>query len=165
MKQIIGLSVAVILSLASTQAYAQAKIPITITDLGILPGGTGSMASAINDSGEVVGGADVPSGDVHAFLWTAKGGMQDIGGLPGANGTHGSGINIQGQVVGYSGQLDRTTGQWAANWPRAFLWTANQGMLELPKLPGSGFDAAFAINNQGKIVGQSAARAVIWQKK
>ncbi len=95
----------------STQAFNQVDTRITITDLGLLPGGTSSVANAINDNGEVVGGADVANGDIHAFLWTARNGMQDIGGLPGTNYASATDINLRGQVVGSSGLVDWTTGE------------------------------------------------------
>ena len=53
--------------LAGAQSY-------TVTDLGTLPGGTSSGATAINDHGSVVGSADA-SGVEHAFLWTSSSGM------------------------------------------------------------------------------------------
>ena len=86
-------------------------------DLGTL-GGTYSGASAINEWGQVAGGADTAGGTVlinHAFRWTASGGMQDLGTLGGDYGSSASAINARGQVAGYSSTPDGTT--------HAFLWT------------------------------------------
>src|SRR2546423_1329172 len=41
-----------------------------LEDLGTLPGGTNSFASAINNRGQVTGFADTADGVSHAFLWT-----------------------------------------------------------------------------------------------
>jgi probable HAF family extracellular repeat protein len=70
-------------------------------DLGTL-GGVGTEAFGINDVGQVVG-YGTTSEDVarHAFIWTARGGMQDLYPLTGM--TDGRAINNRGQVVG----LDR----------------------------------------------------------
>jgi probable HAF family extracellular repeat protein len=51
-----------------------------IQNLGTLPGGITSGASAINVNGEVIGNS-VDSQASHAFRWTASGGMQDLNDL------------------------------------------------------------------------------------
>jgi probable HAF family extracellular repeat protein len=48
-------------------AYA---VQVTITDLGTLPGYSGSSPEAINASGQVVGWSEDSSGDSHAVLWS-----------------------------------------------------------------------------------------------
>ena len=69
----------------------------TVKDLGTL-GGSRSDAQAINDSGEIVGGSETPSGDNHAFLYSG-GRMRDLGTLGGSS-SYASGINNSGQIVG-----------------------------------------------------------------
>ena len=75
-------------------------IQYTVTDLGTLPGGSGSEAWGINASGEVVGYASNSSGYQHAFLYS-NGTMKDLGTLPGLySASCAYGINASGQVVG-----------------------------------------------------------------
>src|SRR5262249_30943758 len=79
----------------------------TVTDLGTL-GGPTSTATAINNSGQVAGSADLANGLTHAFLFTA-GKMTDLGGLPGYNFTTATAINDSGQVIGYSRNMTDNT--------------------------------------------------------
>ena len=65
-------------------------------DLGTL-GGASSSAYGINDSGQVVGQADTPGGQHHAFLYNG-GKMIDLGTLGGAN-SSAHDINDSGQIV------------------------------------------------------------------
>ena len=53
--------------------FAVAASAITVTDLGTLPGGTFSVAVAINDRGEVVGNGNGPGSFTHAILWRISG--------------------------------------------------------------------------------------------
>jgi probable HAF family extracellular repeat protein len=52
-------------------------------DLGTL-GGKSGRATAVNNAGQVVGGADIANKDLrHAFIWSESDGMRDLGILPG----------------------------------------------------------------------------------
>ena len=76
--------------------------PVTgMQDLGTL-GGSFSMASAINDEGQVVGQANI-EGDLagHAFTWR-DGIMTDLGTLPGDTSSRAVTIDSDGQIFGYS---------------------------------------------------------------
>src|SRR5436190_1549543 len=70
----------------------------SITDLGMLPGGTQSVAHGLNALGWVVGTADTAAGDFHAFL-AVGGPLVDLGTLGGQTSTATS-LNAAGQVVG-----------------------------------------------------------------
>ncbi|HZZ94286.1 MAG TPA: hypothetical protein VFE23_17125 [Usitatibacter sp.] len=128
----------------------------TVIELGTL-GGPTSEAFAISENVMmVVGDSDLTQGDYRAFLW-AKGEMYNLGLLPGDTGSYATGVNNKGQVVGvsYSGASSR-----------AFLWEAGR-MQELPGLGGV-YDAAYAINAGGTVVGSSLSadgvyRAAYWK--
>jgi probable HAF family extracellular repeat protein len=51
------------------------------TNLGNLGDPTNAVAAAINNRGEVFGGAGAPDGSLHGFRWTKATGIQDIGRL------------------------------------------------------------------------------------
>jgi probable HAF family extracellular repeat protein len=80
----------------------------TISDLGMLGMSltAGAIATAINDTGYVVGFSFVPDdpSSIRAFLWTSVGGMADLNNLiPPNEGWHLEGayaINQAGQIVG-----------------------------------------------------------------
>lgn len=113
------------------------------TDLGTL-GGPSSVAYALNELGQVVGSADLPSGSARAFLWQ-QGVMQDLGTL-GGDYSVAYDVNESGQVVG--------TSSLASGARHAFLWE-NGVMRDLGTLSRQNISAARAINDAGQIVGYS----------
>jgi probable HAF family extracellular repeat protein len=124
-----------------------------LTDLGVLPGHTVSFASAINNAGHVVG-VSTATGDSRAFLF--DGTLKDLGPALSAND-----INDSGQVVG-SRDVSGVPG-------KAFRCDTSGGtpqFVDLEGLPGSYGSEAWAINNDGDIVGQlfytSGNRPFIW---
>jgi probable HAF family extracellular repeat protein len=82
-------------------------------DLGTL-GGPQSVAFGINDTGEVVGYSQVPSGEFHAFVWTAVSGMVDLGTLPGGTVGYAQQINTLGLTAGIA--LDSNGKEHAVIW-------------------------------------------------
>jgi probable HAF family extracellular repeat protein len=120
-----------------------------VQDLGTL-GGSHSWASAINDSGQVVGYSYL-AGDqnYHAFLYK-DGKMTDLLTLGGTSSVA-KGINKSGQVVGWS---DNSSGQ-----RHAFLYDSANGMKDLndsiPADLGWTMYEAAGINTDGKIAASS----------
>jgi probable HAF family extracellular repeat protein len=138
------------------------------TPLGPLPGGTASVARAINASGQVVGEVDTKdaSGNLvtHAVLWNAGATTPTaLGTSPGITSSVAWDINTSGAVVG------NTQGNGAVEWaPGA---TATTPPTALGLLPGATFGGALAINANGQVVGQSSTQdasgnlvthAVLW---
>jgi len=152
-------------SLALAQTYK-------VTDLGVLPGDSGSAGFSINSFGRVTGCSDgsttqnnlcafvLPS---HAFLWSSSGGMQDLGTLSGDDLSIGFNINDSGAVVGFSANTQSGMGH-------GFLWTKSGGMIDLGTLPGgSAYSDADAITSKGVIAGEALVsngdiNAVLWTK-
>jgi probable HAF family extracellular repeat protein len=127
-----------------------------IINLGTL-GGTLSAAFAVNNRGQVVGGAlnGVPDpfypSQARAFLWQ-NGVMQDLGTL-GGNDAGAVYLNQRGQVAGWS--FTNSTPNPVTGIPTEdpFLWE-NGTMLDLGTLGGTlGFPNA--LNEQGEVVGVS----------
>jgi probable HAF family extracellular repeat protein len=67
-------------------------------DLGTLGGDNGS-ANAVNDDGDVVGSADLPSGTHDGYLWK-NGTMHDLAPVAGAACSNANDINARDEVVG-----------------------------------------------------------------
>jgi uncharacterized repeat protein (TIGR01451 family) len=120
----------------------------SIVDLGTL-GGSESRAWAINNNGQVVGDAQIGSGQFRAFKFTDinsnqqlnPGEMQDLGIMDNLSESRGRDINNNGQVVGFLAGSNGTT--------RAFTWDSTNGMKELE----SGTASALSINSNGQAVG------------
>jgi probable HAF family extracellular repeat protein len=129
---------------ATTGASSQAQQPkYAVVDLGTL-GGDRSVATAINDHGDIVGNSETQSGRNHAFLWM-RGRMRDLGTLGGPSSVA-SGINNSGAIIG-AAQIGP-----GPNTTRRFLWT--QGLMREVGFGNNLKSDAMAINNAGVIAGQ-----------
>jgi probable HAF family extracellular repeat protein len=124
-------------------------------DIGTLPviSLENSTGAAINSAGQIA--LNDVSGNKKGFVWSNPSVMVNLGGLapPGTSAhTNAYDINDAGQVVGQSSS-------------RGFVWTADNGMIDIGSLPGgSGSTSANGINNLGQVVGASrnGDRAFIW---
>jgi probable HAF family extracellular repeat protein len=132
-------------------------------DLGTLgPTYTSSTATAIDDSGAVVGTSYVAkvtqTGQVgHAFVWRA-GTMKDLGTLgPAYRSSEAVELNGRGDVVGSSRTENGTS--------RPVVWR-NGRIVAL--YPGSAYGAAVAIDERGRVIGSrvpaggSVVHAFVW---
>jgi probable HAF family extracellular repeat protein len=119
-----------------------------VTDLGTLSG-DGSVATGINDAGQIVGTSGLKDGHNRAFLWE-KDELTNLGVLPeGGDSSYAADINSAGQVVG----LVEGYGGYGRV---AFLWQ-NGTMIDLntliPSDSGWTLLGAWGINDAGQIVG------------
>lgn len=131
---------------AATCLAAQAQPRVTLEVMPTL-GGSGSLATGINDLGQISGSAVRPDGRVAAVVWQPGGALLELGALPGHLGSSASGINNLGQVTGYSDVFGDGSRY------RAFLWSAATGIQALPlPAPDTG-SLGFAINDSGTVAG------------
>jgi len=117
----------------------------TAVDLGTL-GGSKSVATAINSSGQVVGwsyAAGNPNASI-AFITDANGAnMRSLGFLAGGTNSIANGINDSGQVVGSGDSSARSVG---------FITDANGANMRALDISGQVVTAS-GINNTGQVVG------------
>jgi len=118
-----------------------------VVDLSTLGGNT-SYATGINESGQVSGFSETPSGNLHAFRWQEGAGLTDLQTLGGAE-SQGWGINDAGEVVGESFTASGTL--------HAFYWNGTT-MVDIDPKGGASSPSssgAWAINNVDQVVGWS----------
>jgi probable HAF family extracellular repeat protein len=120
-------------------------------------GGTWIEPGAINNAGQVVGGASFPNtGPYQAFLYSG-GQLTNLGTLGGQY-SLATAINNSGVVVGWSA----VPGSIGATMTHAFVYQ-NGTMTDLTPLLGGNWSAAFGINSAGVIVGEmSSGSSGLW---
>lgn len=150
-----------------------------VIDLGTVAGGTGSLAIAVNDRGQVVGFSDNGVSDpfsmvggfatqTRAFLWQ-NGVLKDLGTLGGSD-SIASNLNEQGQIAGisYTDSNASPNCPWALT-THPFFWE-NGKMTDVGSLGGT-CGAVNWMNNLGQVVGFSnvtgdqSNHAFLWDKE
>lgn len=131
-------------TLASAAVTTMAQPSYTVTDLGVLPGYSLSVASGINDNGDIAGYCATSSdfSTTDAVIWR-NGAMINLGKLPGGIYSTATAINSQGVVVG-----DGDTGNYR---PQSWVSTAS-GLYNFFPNNGGNTHAVF-ISDQGMIGG------------
>lgn len=143
---------------------------IHVTELPPYADGSASAATAINESGQVVGISGICGDAVghhsarHAVLWE-DGVPMDLGNIGGEAWNTPMAINDRGEVVGFANIADDEDGNFNAN---AFYWNRHEGIRSLGTLDGNLFSQAHGINARGQVVGTSfggplGQRAFIWE--
>lgn len=127
---------------------------ITMTDLGTLPGGQFSTATAINARGDIAGWATTAGEDMHAVLWR-DGQITDLGTLGGTF-SQAHAINNQGMVVGRA-----TTTGGSESRESAFLWQ-DGSMTNLGLPPGATYSVGVGINAGGTVAVYTDAGLATW---
>ncbi|MEX2168000.1 MAG: hypothetical protein WD851_01705 [Pirellulales bacterium] len=112
-----------------------------IRDLGTL-GGYGGFATAINNLGQVVGYADLPSGYERAFVWDEVGGMRELPTV--ANGsTRAAAINDLSHVLGREDGIG------------PLIWDEFDAIQTIPV-------GGYALNDIGQVVGGAVGGLATW---
>jgi probable HAF family extracellular repeat protein len=128
--------------------------------LGLLPGFGSGIANGINNKGQIAGCSTDSQGLSHAILWDSNNNITDLGTLSGSCLEWACGINDSGKVVG---SVSFNLSQYDN---KPFMWTSDAGITALSTLGGNEGDA-YAINNNGQVVGRSLTsqghdHAVLW---
>ena len=160
---------------------------ISVIDLGGF-GGSSALGFRISDTGSIVGWAQNPTGDTHAFSSAGQGAPLDLNGT--ASESFAYGVNKSGVIAGTSysngqahgtiwtpnGTVDlgantygldiNSSGQVAGGNGQAFIYS-NGTMQSLGTLAGGNWSAAYAINDAGAAAGYGtvsggAFRAFVW---
>jgi probable HAF family extracellular repeat protein len=118
-----------------------------VVDIGTL-GGDWMVGVAINNNGDIVGSASLPDGTLHAFRWTATGGVEDLGANNGVE-SHGFGINDNGDVVGVYFDHEHVG--------HPFIARRGDVMRDLSTIAGERVRDPYAITNDGRVAGD-----VVW---
>ena len=130
-----------------------------------LPGATDTLVTALNDRGDAVGISGADGLLVHGVVWS-NGRVRALDSLPGDDYSFAFDLNNRGQVVGNSyTAADAQKNGFGGH--HAVVWDHGRPR-QLPSLPQGGpDDIAYAINDAGRIVGQSGpddghVHAVVW---
>ena len=123
-------------------------------------GGDRSDAVAVNQDGTVIGNSFTADGAQHAFIWQPGTGIVDLGTL-GGTGSTARAINAAGQVAGF---LTTAPGE-----QHGFVWSAAEGLLDLndvtPGKPaGLTINDVIAIADNGHIVASSRLGLVLLRR-
>jgi probable HAF family extracellular repeat protein len=131
-------------ALTSVDAMTPARAQ-SFQGLGFLPGGTFSVANAVNADGSVVvgDGDSSSSSSSEAFRWTSSG-MVGLGYAPGGTNSLANAVNADGSVVVGDGVIGSGNDQ-------AFRWTS-AGMVSLGFLPGGNSSSGRGVNADGTVV-------------
>ena len=121
----------------------------SIINIPTLAGGSNNAATAISDSGVVLGYSDTAGGAIIGFFYS-DGSVTSLGTLPGGSTSVAIAVNSSGVIVGQADAADGSThavmwGGWTAMW--------GGGWTDLGVLAGYQSSRASAISSNGLIAG------------
>jgi probable HAF family extracellular repeat protein len=114
-----------------------------VEDLATEAGTVWSAAYGVNDSGTVVGDAELANGTFRGMVWSPDGGVTELGTFGGAS-SQATGINSSGEVVGFASLSDGYANAFAE---------AGGVMTDLGSLGLASY--AYGVNASGEVVGYS----------
>lgn len=126
---------------------------LTPIDLGVLPSGLWSNATAINNLGLIVGASQSVWG-THATLFSTTGGPIDLDPLETYAISSAFGVNDKGQIVGVRQYAAWTPNLGNTTLQRAMLFSSSFAPVDLGDLGGA-FSRSNDVNSAGQIVGMS----------
>jgi len=121
----------------------------TVQSLGTLPGDTSSVATGLNNRGDVVGWSNGPGG-YRGFVYTPAEGLTPLAGLPNRARAFPRDINDHGDIVG-------TADAGGVDLGHAVRWR-NGVPQDLGTLPTGPYSAGWGINSFGDVVGESSTQ-------
>jgi probable HAF family extracellular repeat protein len=142
---VLGAGATLLLAGYATPVQASVAARYTIIDLGSLGTGDLSVATAVNNAGQVVGYSNPTPSSTHAFRWTG-GVLADLGTNPGGGYSRANAINDAGQVAGTA---DRTDGGFG--YP--VRWSAGGAITDLGGPVANALGAGNGIDPAGQVVG------------
>ncbi|OLB64417.1 MAG: hypothetical protein AUI10_11185 [Actinobacteria bacterium 13_2_20CM_2_72_6] len=138
-------TVTLLLAAYAAPVPAAANARYTVTDLGALGTGDVSVATAVNNAGQVVGYSNPTPSTTHAFRWT-NGVLADLGTNPGGGYSRANAVNDAGRVAGTA---DRSPGGFG--YP--VRWSANGVITDLGGPVTNALGAGNGIDPAGQVVG------------
>jgi len=117
----------------------------SITDLGTLTSGGTSVATAINNAGEVVGYSETTTGIEHGFKWIS-GTITDLGTESGGSFSQANAVNDAGQIAG-------TADREAGGYGYPVRWSAAGVLQDLGGTVTNSLGVGNAIDPSGQVAG------------
>ncbi|HEX7477187.1 MAG TPA: hypothetical protein VF331_05235 [Polyangiales bacterium] len=109
-----------------------------------------SLATALNDHGQILGTSTDTNFVNHAVLWDSSVGLMDIGQVSGDTSSTPLGLNQQGDVLAVSMAASGSTSHY-------FLWDGARGVRAIAA--GLGFTSVAGLNDHDDLVGTKPNRA------
>jgi probable HAF family extracellular repeat protein len=119
----------------------------TATNLGVIPGGSFSLARAISGDGNVIVGQSGITTGARAVRWVGANPASSLGVLPGGSQSLANDVNTDGTVI--VGESATTTG---GSHTAAFRWTQVGGMLNIGSLVAGKETRALGVSGDGTVV-------------
>lgn len=136
------------LLLTAGPSFAAGIEPVTVARLPVPLDGYTLPARMVNDRGDLVGGV-VADGFEQGIFWSTLLEPTVMPAVMEGHAVQPDALNERGQVAGTA----RHDSAYGSDIPMLFLWSPEDGMIELGMLPEGEWISVSAMNNRGAIVG------------